>query len=272
MLELRIVHYGCVIEWLRNCETFRTANTLPARERLALISKADKLSGCIGACERIHQTAVPLNYARHSLRALTLWLFTLPFALVGSLKLITGPALFLVSWLLFGVYEIGYSIEDPFQGTLRLSVLCDTIRRDVLADEVIRSTAFEKEDARDDTTQQPKSAKKDKSSDGVPSAEEQAAYALSHVGKTDANGKKMPVQEQGDDDDDDDDYEDDYESSSVNRDTTSSKPKNKTTRSSKSEDKTSNPVEVEELPSIPIIRNLDSSDIYPIKSHRVAPG
>ena len=120
-----------------------------ARERLTLISKVEKLSGCIGACERIHQTAVPLNYARHSLRALTLWLFTLPFALVGSLKLLTGPVLFLVSWLLFGVYEIGYSIEDPFQGTLRLSVLCDTIRRDVLADEVIRSTAFimEEEDS-----------------------------------------------------------------------------------------------------------------------------
>ena len=113
-----------------------------ARERLALISKVEKLSGCIGACERIHQTAVPLNYARHSLRALTLWLFTLPFCLVSSLKLFTGPVLFLCSWLLFGVYEIGYSIEDPFQGTLRLSVLCDSIRRDVLGDEIIRSTAF----------------------------------------------------------------------------------------------------------------------------------
>ena len=72
-----------------------------------------------------------------------MWLFTLPFCLVASLKLCTAPALFLVSWLMFGVYEIGYSIEDPFQGTLRLSVLCDTIRRDVLADEVTRSTAFE---------------------------------------------------------------------------------------------------------------------------------
>jgi ion channel-forming bestrophin family protein len=114
-----------------------------AREWLTLISKVEKLSGCIGACERIHQTVVPLNYARHSLRALTLFLFTLPFCLVQPLKLLTAPALFLISWLMFGIYEIGYSIEDPFQGTLRLSVLCDAIRRDVLADEVIRSTAFE---------------------------------------------------------------------------------------------------------------------------------
>jgi predicted membrane chloride channel (bestrophin family) len=97
--------------------------TFTARERLALISHVDKLSRCIGGCERIHQTVVPLNYARHSLRSLTLWLFTLPFALVKDTGILTGPVLFLVSWLLFGVYEIGYSIEDPFQGTLRLSIM-----------------------------------------------------------------------------------------------------------------------------------------------------
>jgi len=116
-----------------------------SRERLTLISKVEKLSNSIGSCERIHQTAVPLNYARHSLRALSIWLFTLPFCLVQSLDLVTAPAVFLVSWLMFGIYEIGYSIEDPFQGTLRLSVLCDTIRRDVLADEMIRNSAFDTE-------------------------------------------------------------------------------------------------------------------------------
>jgi hypothetical protein len=49
-------------------------------------------------------------------------------------------------WLLFGVYEMAVWIEDPFQGTLRLSIMCDTIRRDVLADERIRSTAFQLEE------------------------------------------------------------------------------------------------------------------------------
>ena len=116
-----------------------------SRERLTLVGYVEKLSHCIGACERIHQTAVPLNYARHSLRSLTLWLLSLPFALVKDLGVLTAPVLFLVSWLMFGVYEIGYSIEDPFQGTLRLSILCDTIRRDVLADEFTRATAFKLE-------------------------------------------------------------------------------------------------------------------------------
>lgn len=103
-----------------------------SRERLTMLSMVNKLTDALGQCERIRQTAVPLNYARHSLRSLTLWLFTLPFALVKDMGLMTGPVTACVAWLLYGIYQIGYSIEDPFQGSLRLSILCDSIRRDVL--------------------------------------------------------------------------------------------------------------------------------------------
>lgn len=81
-----------------------------SRERLAMIGMVDKLTNAIGQCERIHQTAVPLNYARHSLRSLTLWLFTLPFALVHDFGLFTPFVSASVAWLFFGVYQIGYSI------------------------------------------------------------------------------------------------------------------------------------------------------------------
>ena len=103
-----------------------------SRERLSLLSQIDKLSQTIGQCERIHQTAVPLNYARHALRSLSFWILTLPFALVKDLGMLTPITTMLMSWLLFGVYQIGYSIEDPFQKSLRLSRLCDAIRRDIL--------------------------------------------------------------------------------------------------------------------------------------------
>jgi len=116
------------------------------RERMALLAFVDKLSRSIGACERIHQTVVPLNYARHALRSLTVWLWTLPFVLVKDLGLLTGPVVAVLSWILFGVYEIGSRIEDPFQGTLRLSIYCDAIRRDVLADAIARDTAFDLEE------------------------------------------------------------------------------------------------------------------------------
>jgi len=120
-----------------------TSDLFSSRERLELLRKTDKLSECIGQCERIHQTVVPLNYARHALRSLSIWLLTLPFALIKDLGLLTGPVVGGMSWLLFGVYEIGYTIEDPFQGTLRLSILCDGIRRDVLGDDLHRYLAFQ---------------------------------------------------------------------------------------------------------------------------------
>jgi hypothetical protein len=109
-----------------------TSGGWTVRDRLQFISKVEELSKSIGECERIHCTAVPLSYARHSLRSLSLWLFTLPFTLIKDLGILTGPTMGVVAWLLFGVYEIGYYIEDPFLGSLRLSILCDNIRKDIL--------------------------------------------------------------------------------------------------------------------------------------------
>ena len=86
----------------KECRDVPDGPNFSARERLALISHVNKLSACVGGAERIHQTVVPLNYARHTLRALTIWLFSFPLTVVKDLHLMTGPALFLVSWLLFG--------------------------------------------------------------------------------------------------------------------------------------------------------------------------
>jgi predicted membrane chloride channel (bestrophin family) len=103
-----------------------------SRERFTFLSHVSKLSKSVGECERIHQTSVPQNYARHSLRSLTIWLVTLPFALIKELGLLTGPVMGVTAWLMLGVYQIGTTIEDPFQGSLRLRMLCDAIYRDVM--------------------------------------------------------------------------------------------------------------------------------------------
>jgi predicted membrane chloride channel (bestrophin family) len=108
------------------------SNNFTSRERLTFLSSVSKLSQCIGECERIHQTAVPQNYARHSLRSLTIWLFSLPFGMVKDLGFLTAPVMGLIAWLLLGIYQIGFEIEDPFTGSLRLQVLCDAIYRDML--------------------------------------------------------------------------------------------------------------------------------------------
>ena len=50
------------------------------------------------------------------------------------------------AWLLYGIYQIGYTIEDPFQGSLRLTILSEAIYRDVMEGSHYmdrRRTAFE---------------------------------------------------------------------------------------------------------------------------------
>lgn len=96
--------------WLCNrlAVTFRhIPEQLPlfsSRERLMLLGLVNDLSGIIGACERLVQTPVPLSYARHTSRFLTLYLWSLPMVLVADfsglwLALVTG----FVNWCLFGI-------------------------------------------------------------------------------------------------------------------------------------------------------------------------
>jgi hypothetical protein len=51
---------------------------------------------------------------------------------MDKLGLLTGPVVGMVAWLMFGVYQIGHTIEDPFQGSLRLTDMCNGIYRDVM--------------------------------------------------------------------------------------------------------------------------------------------
>jgi len=90
----------------------------------------------IGACERIHRTPVPYAYVVHLRRALYLYCFTLPFALVGELQWWTVGGTFLVSYIFFGIEEIGVEIEDPFgfdENDLPLERYCQTIETNLLA-------------------------------------------------------------------------------------------------------------------------------------------
>lgn len=116
-------------------------DTYTSMERSVFLLYVSQLNDAVGECERIHRTTVPLNYARHSLRGLTFWLFTLPLSLMKSFGWWTTPVMGLVAWVMYGIYQIGYTIEDPFQSSLRLATLCDNIFSDVMCDER-RATAF----------------------------------------------------------------------------------------------------------------------------------
>jgi predicted membrane chloride channel (bestrophin family) len=76
-------------------------------------------SQAIGACERLVQTPVPLTYARHTSRFLSIWCLTLPLALVGDFGFYTVPVMAVVTWALFGIQEIGKCVWSVDGGGAR---------------------------------------------------------------------------------------------------------------------------------------------------------
>ena len=97
-----------VCKWLASeIKNIPETYTFTSRERLFGIAAVNQLSSYVGACERLLQTPVPLNYARHTSRFLTLWCFTLPISLVDTMGLLVVPVTAFVTWSLFGIQEIG---------------------------------------------------------------------------------------------------------------------------------------------------------------------
>merc|ERR1712167_111244 len=85
------------------------------------------LRSTIARAERIVQTPVPLHYARHTSRFLSVWCFTLPLCLAPTLPAVVG----LASWALLGLREIGLLIENPFRRSLQLTQCTDALGREI---------------------------------------------------------------------------------------------------------------------------------------------
>ena len=94
----------------------------------------------LGACERIHRTPLPFAYVVHLRRALIVYCFTLPFALLAVFGWWTVLVTLILAYILYGIEEIGVEIEDPFAGDdngLPLERYCARIEanlREILAD------------------------------------------------------------------------------------------------------------------------------------------
>ena len=90
----------------------------------------------LGGCERIKKTPLPFAYMVHIRRALILYCFTLPFALVESYGWGSIVGTLLVAYIFFGIEEIGVEIENPFDGDendIPLERICATIERNLFA-------------------------------------------------------------------------------------------------------------------------------------------
>jgi putative membrane protein len=101
---------------------------------ISLDQNVQLLIDYMGACERIRNTRIPYAYMVHLRRALILYCFTLPFALLDRFGWGTSFAVLLVAYVLYGIEEIGVEIEDPFgedTNDLPLEQFCATIEENL---------------------------------------------------------------------------------------------------------------------------------------------
>ncbi|NJP10908.1 MAG: hypothetical protein HC866_16695 [Leptolyngbyaceae cyanobacterium RU_5_1] len=92
------------------------------------------LVDCLGGCERILKTPMPMAYSIHLKQLLLLYCLSLPFQMVETLGWWTGAVVALISFTLFGIEEIGIEIENPFgrdPNDLPLDAICDTMLRNI---------------------------------------------------------------------------------------------------------------------------------------------
>lgn len=104
--------------------------------QLMIDQNVQQLVDFLGGCERIRKTPLPFAYVVHLRRALVIYCFTLPFALVDTFGWTTILDTLVISYVYFGIEEIGVEIEGPFgfdDNDLPLEQICDTIRHNVLA-------------------------------------------------------------------------------------------------------------------------------------------
>jgi ion channel-forming bestrophin family protein len=107
---------------------------LNVHQLISLQQLLNTLVDCLGGCERILKTPIPMAYAIHLKQLLLIYCFTLPFQFVTQLGWWTALVVMLVSFTLFGIEAIGMEIENPFgrdYNDLPLDTICDTMKRNI---------------------------------------------------------------------------------------------------------------------------------------------
>lgn len=115
-------------------QTARNEGKLTDITQVNIDQNVQLLVDYLGGCERIHKTPLPFAYVVHLRRALIVYCFTLPFALVEVFKSpwLTILATLFFAYVFFGIEEIGVEIEDPFgedENDLPLETICESIER-----------------------------------------------------------------------------------------------------------------------------------------------
>ena len=79
-----------------------------------LSTALDAIANTVGACERVKNTPTPFGYVSALRGFLLLWLFTMPFTLIGTYGFVAVPAMALVGFLFLNLEMMAMEIEQPF--------------------------------------------------------------------------------------------------------------------------------------------------------------
>ena len=104
-----------LLAWItRRADALSRAGKLSEARLYAVDTNLTALVDAYSGCERIVRTPIPFAYAQHIKIFVTLFCFTLPFAIVDVMKAWTPLASAILAYALIGIDEIGVEIEDPF--------------------------------------------------------------------------------------------------------------------------------------------------------------
>ena len=121
--------------WINDyLESQHNKGNLSTYEMISIVQLLNQLVDCLGSCERILRTPMPLAYSIHLKQLLLLYCFFFPFEMVSRLGLLTGMFSALTSFALLGIEEIGVEIENPFgrdSNDLPLDTICEMMRRNI---------------------------------------------------------------------------------------------------------------------------------------------
>merc|ERR1712087_328692 len=120
----------CMILLTDACKKLITEAKLPFDAATELQKYIQILGGCLGGSERILKTPIPQSYTRHTGRVLMMFLCSLPLTLTPVMGWSVVPAVFILSYALMGVDEIGIELEEPF-ATLPLAPISTTVRNNL---------------------------------------------------------------------------------------------------------------------------------------------
>ena len=79
---------------------------------LQLSTALDALANTVGACERVKNTPTPFGYVAALRSFLLMWLFSLPFTIIGGYGFVSVPAMALVGFLFLNLEMMAMEIEQ----------------------------------------------------------------------------------------------------------------------------------------------------------------